>query len=87
MKAILAIMSLSILTACVSVPVKRNFPEIPESLTKTCEPLNMVPKTDKLSEVLLVVTDNYSLYHECSLKVDAWQNWYQQQRNNFDSVK
>jgi hypothetical protein len=75
-----------LLTGCVT-PVTRNFPSIPESLKTKCEDLIDVPQTDKVSVVLSVVTKNYGQYHECSIKVDTWQQWYSEQKQIFDSVK
>jgi hypothetical protein len=88
MKAILAIIAVSALTACTAVtPVKRNFPAVPASINKPCEELKAVEKTDKLSEVLVTVTDNYSRSLECQIKVDSWIEWYTQQKKVFESVK
>jgi hypothetical protein len=64
-----------------------DFPEIPESLKTKCENLIDVPQTDKLSVVLSVITKNYGQYQECSIKVDTWQQWYNEQKQIFDSVK
>jgi len=87
MKAILAIVVVSLLTACTAVPVNRDFPNIPLGLNKGCSPLKETQKTDKLSEVLLTVTENYALYHECELKTELWMQWYREQKDIFDSVK
>jgi hypothetical protein len=88
MKTILALITVIALTGCIATPVKRTFPPIPTSLNTPCEELVDVPAgTNKLSEVLLVVTKNYSLYHECKLKVETWNDWYKQQKEIFDSVK
>lgn len=87
MKIWIACLSVVALSACTAVPVARNFPDIPPSLTKSCPNLLDTPQTKKLSEVLEVVTENYSLYHECQIKVDLWLEWYQQQRDIFNSVK
>ena len=88
MKTVLTLFILLGLTGCIATPVKRTFPTIPASLNTPCEELVEIPKgTDKLSEVLLVVTKNYSLYHECKLKVVTWNDWYKQQKEIFDSVK
>lgn len=74
-----------LLTACVSVPVERNFPAAPEEIKKQCPKLEEVPAdTTKLSEVLLVITNNYALYHECALKVDTWNEWYNKQKSIFE---
>lgn len=87
MKAILAVVALTVLTACTTAPVARKFPDLPPSLTTSCEPLKLVPQTKKLSEVLTVVTENYALYHECEIKVETWMEWYANQKEIFDSVK
>ena len=77
-----------LLTACLSTPVARKFPEIPSDLKTACPDLAQVdPNTTKLSEVVRTVTDNYSKYHECQVKVDAWIEWYNTQKKIFEEVK
>ncbi len=67
------------------VPVKRKFPDAPETLLKSCPELKKIEKDDPLlSEVIKSVTQNYTLYHECSLKNEAWIEWYNQQKKTFD---
>jgi hypothetical protein len=83
----LLILSLSFLVGCSAVPVKRNFPSTPPSLEKSCSELEEIQKTTKLSDVLIVVTNNYTLYHECKIKVETWQQWYKEQKQIFESVK
>lgn len=83
---IIVIAVLLVLTGCVA-PVKREFPAIPPSLEKPCSSLLQVPNTTRLSEVLEVVTENYTLYHECQIKNETWLDWYQKQKKIFDSVK
>jgi hypothetical protein len=87
MKSLLASVCLIFLVGCSATPVKRNFPEIPQSLMTACESIDQVPETKKLSVILSVVTKNYSQYQECSLKVDAWRLWYEEQQKIFNSVK
>lgn len=72
------------LTGCVGTPVKQKFPEAPPSLTERCNTLKTVPDTAQLSTVLDIVVDNYSSYHECSIKVDSWNYWYKKQKENYD---
>lgn len=85
---LLMLVPILLLTACTTVPVAREFPKLPPSLEKPCGPLEQVPaNTKKLSQVLITVTNNYTLYHECQLKVEAWQEWYKKQKDVFDSVK
>lgn len=79
-----------ILSACSTVtPVKRTFPDVPEALKQQCRELYTVEVKDKLAitELLKTVVQNYTLYYECSTKVEGWNEWYQVQKKNFDSVK
>ncbi len=90
MKILLALIPAFLLTGCftTTVPVKRNFPEVPAELMATCPDLKKVDKgTEQLSKVITVVTENYTQYHECRNKVDVWNEWYKNQKEVFDSVK
>lgn len=79
----------SVLSACsTTVPVARKFPDVPPELLVTCPELTKVKKEEtKLSQILIVVTENYSKYHECKIKNDAWVEWYTEQKKIFDSVQ
>ena len=81
------ILFLLLLTGCGATPVARHFPDAPPALTSACDPLVDIPTTNKLSVVLSTVTKNYGQYKECSIKVDAWNEWYTEQKKIFDSVK
>jgi hypothetical protein len=76
------------LTACTSVPIAPKFPEVPQILKEKCENLKKI-EGDKvaITEMLKVVIHNYTLYHECSTKVDGWQEWYNSQKKIYESVK
>jgi hypothetical protein len=88
MKTLIAAGLVILLSGCVTTPVQRTFPDIPPSLRSSCEDLTLIEQgTDKLSEVLVVVTGNYAKYHECQLKVETWQQWYQTQKKIFDTVQ
>jgi hypothetical protein len=86
---ILLILGLLVLTGCTTaVPVKRVFPEAPQVLLTPCpEQLKTLDKGVQLSDVAKVVTENYSQYHECGVKVKAWIGWYQAQKRIFEEVK
>jgi hypothetical protein len=84
----LIILSAVFLTACVSVPVERKFPSVPDQLMVSCPPLKTVdPSTTQLSQVVDSVVTNYGLYQECDNKMDTWIEWYRTQKQIFDSVK
>lgn len=88
MKRLLLLVPVLLLTGClVSTPVKRNFPEVPKELMEACPDLKKTEPTEKLSEVLKIVVDNYGQYHECKIKVDTWAEWYKTQKDIFESVK
>jgi hypothetical protein len=87
MKKLLTIFTFILLTGCAGVPVMMKFPEVPEEIKITCPDLNPIDtNTTKLSNVLTVVTDNYTSYYECKIKLDSWIEWYTSQKSIFDKV-
>jgi hypothetical protein len=78
-----------VLTACSTpVPVSQRFPDVPKALIERCESLRKV-EGDKvaITEMLKVVVQNYGMYYECAAKVDGWNDWYQEQKRIYESVK
>lgn len=85
MKTLATILTTLLLSGClVTAPVKHKFPEVPSELMKACPDLTQVQSTEKLSEVLKVVTKNYSQYHECQIAVDTWIEWYNLQKQIYN---
>lgn len=70
------------------VPVVPKFPEAMPELLKKCEELKTI-EGDKIpiTDLLKTVVYNYTLYYQCSAKVDGWQNWYELQKNIHNSIK
>ena len=88
MRKFLVLIPILLLAACSTVtPVERKFPSVPKDLMEACPDLKQTQQTDKLSDVLKVVVDNYGQYHECRIKVEAWVEWYNKQQEIFNSVK
>lgn len=87
MKIISILLALTLTGCSMFVPVKRNFPEVPSELMEKCKDLKQTEETSKLSDVLKVVTENYSTYHECSIKTETWIDWYKSQKEIFESTK
>jgi hypothetical protein len=87
MKKFMIVAVVALLTGCGATPVKRTFPDLPPALTTGCDAIDAVPDTKKLSVVLTVVTKNYAQYQNCSIKVDTWRAWYDEQKKIFNSVK
>ena len=76
------------LSACVSVPVERKFPTVPAEIQAPCGNLQTIdPATTKLSTVVDTVITNYAQYRECQVKTDSWIEWYNRQKQIFESVK
>jgi hypothetical protein len=72
-----------------TVPVQKKFPNATPELMKKCESLKKI-EGDKvaITDMLKVIVHNYSLYYECSTKVDGWQEWYSEQKKiHEDSTK
>lgn len=89
MKKLSLIVVAFLLTGCLeTVPVKRNFPQVPDELKEVCPDLTLVADNEtKLSAVLDTIVQNYAKYHECQIKVDLWIDWYKQQKQIFEDVK
>jgi hypothetical protein len=76
-----------VLAGCTTVvPVKAKFPERPEDTAK-CAELHKLDESAKLSDVSATVNDNYAEYYKCSIKVDTWNEWYENQKRIFEGIK
>ncbi len=72
-----------------TVPVQTKFPNPTPELMKQCESLKKVEgDAVSITDLLKVVVHNYTLYYECSTKVEGWQEWYNEQKKiHEDSAK
>ena len=86
MKRLILITAL-VITGCTTVPVTVKFPDVPKDMLIACPDLAQIPETNKLSEVLPVVADNYGQYYTCKDTVDSWIDWYNTQKKIFDNIK
>jgi PBP1b-binding outer membrane lipoprotein LpoB len=77
-----------LITGCSTAPVVMKFPEVPEALLQKCEDLDKLPSdTKQLSITAESVVKNYSKYHQCRIKVEEWQEWYNANKKLYESVK
>ena len=83
----LVLVGLILLYGCSSVPVTVKFPDVPQDMLVACPDLKLAPETNKLSEVLPVIADNYGQYYTCKDSVDSWINWYNTQQKIYNSLK
>lgn len=87
MKYIVAFLLVALTGCSTVVPVKVNFPEAPSEILVGCPDLDKVEQgTKELSKTLEVVVKNYSKYHECQIKVEAWNEWYKANKEIFESL-
>lgn len=74
-----------LLAGCTAVPVKRSFPAAPDVIMQPCPDLEQIATdTTKLSDVLVIVTNNYSKYHQCQINQEIWVEWYTSQKKIFE---
>lgn len=84
----LIVVACLLVAGCVSVPVERKFPTVPDTLKEpaaTLKTLDM-PKPE-LSDLLNNANDNYAEYYRLRDKYNSWIKWYNEQTKIFDSVK
>ena len=83
-----AIFFLAMCTGCsTTVPVTAKFPNAPEQLLVKCPQLEKLGNEVKLSDISKTITVNYTTYYECAVKHDSFIEWYNVQKNIFESVK
>lgn len=77
-----------VLAGCsTTVPIVAKFPDVPSELMIKCPQLQKLGDEPKISEITKTVTSNYNTYYECSVKNDAWIEWYHIQKKIFEGVK
>jgi len=79
-KIFLFLTSLFLVGCSTTVPVVMKFPAAPEELRQPCQDLSVLNEEAKLSDVAKSVSSNYTLYH-------LWNEWYTEQKKNFESLK
>jgi hypothetical protein len=85
----LSLITLILLTGCsTTVPVTVKFPEAPASISKPCGDLKKIENENvSIVDLHKIVVENYTTHYECSTKVDGWNEWYVEQKKNFESLK
>jgi hypothetical protein len=83
----IVLLSCVFLIGCSTVPVKVPFPEVPKEMMEKPKKLETVKDGASASEVLETVIRNYSKYHDQSILLESWQEWYKQQKKINESIK
>lgn len=88
MSKYLLICSLFLVGCSTTVPVKRTFP--------TADPLMLEPApmlkqlstdTKDLDQLISNSVENYGEYRKLAKRLEMWQEWYKNQKENFDKVQ
>lgn len=91
MKLFVALLIVILFSGCSTVvPVKPKFPDAVPELTQKCRDLELVVGNGNpvsITDMLKTIVNNYSLYYQCSNRVDGWNKWYEEQRKIYESVK
>ena len=87
MKYLLAILLLTITGCSTTVPVVAKFPEVPSQLTVACAKLKEADSKPEISELTNTILHNYAEYHICAIRLDAWNEWYIEQKKLFEALK
>lgn len=84
----MVLITAALLAGCSLIPTQRKFPNAPPELMKNCEQLlELESGKTAVTDLLKVVVHNYTLYYECSNRVDGWKQWHKDQKEIFEAVK
>jgi hypothetical protein len=87
MKKLLILLVIGLGGCATSVPVTRNFPNPPSDLVMPSKLKPMDSTSTKMSDLLQNANMNYGTYYEEKAKNEAWIQWYNEQRDIWNSVK
>jgi hypothetical protein len=86
--AIVVMLVLAVTGCSTVVPVAAKFPAAPGQLvSQPCPNLKKLNDDAVLSDIARTVTENYTSYYECAVKLDAWIDWHSKQKILFESAK
>jgi hypothetical protein len=82
------IVALLVLSGCTTVPVTAKFPSAPDSLKEPASTLKTLDTPNpELSDLISNANDNYAEYYRLRNRYNGWINWYNTQKQIFESVK
>ena len=78
-----------LITACsTAVPLTAGFPEAPAMLKEKCPELKTIPgEKVTIIEFTRTVSENYTTYHQCAGRTEAWIDWYNQQKKIWEEIQ
>lgn len=83
---LLILTSTVLLSGCLASAPKFPAPAS-EEVMQACPQLKLAKTdSDKLTDLMDTIADNYKEYYECKDKLDTWIKWYKKQKENYDKV-
>ena len=77
-----------VVSGCTTVPVTAKFPAAPDSLKEPAAVLRTLDTPNpELSDLITNANDNYAEYYRLRDRYNGWINWYNTQKQIFESVK
>lgn len=67
---------------------KPEWPEATPELMEKCKELQqMSGDSITITQMMQSVVNNYTMYYQCSNKVEGWQQWYEDKKKAYESIK
>jgi len=86
---IIFIVLIFLITACsTAVPLTPGFPEAPAVLMEKCTELKTIAgEKVTIVDFTKTVSENYTIYHQCAGRNEAWIDWYNQQKKIWEELQ
>lgn len=69
------------LAGCHVIPKKPDFPKAIPELTEKCPELKKIEAENiSITDMIKIVSENYTFYYDCANKVAGWNKWYVEQK-------
>jgi len=81
------LLCVTLLGCSTTVPVVAKFPEVPSQLTVACAKLKEAESKPEISDLTKTILHNYAEYHICAIRLDAWNEWYREQKKLYEALK
>lgn len=85
MRVIILVLCVS-LSGCTSYPLAYT-PWPPAPQLNSCPELTNISTNATFSDVAKTIADNYNTYYTCRAQVQGWQDWYNQQKQIYESTQ
>lgn len=67
----------------ISIEVKGDVPSVPESFLTLPKELSMAKQSNRLSDLIVTVTENYRVCNDTRNRLILWQTWYMENQKIF----